>query len=238
MRQPAHGSSGRARDGRRPRIRPGKVEPPGRAGHISSREDPQAGEHDGQGDRHVDQEDWPPAQSEQIGGDEQAAGDLADDRAAGQRDRVQAERAGARRALLDVQLDAGQHLGEGERPADALHHPAGHQDDRIGRQPARQRRRPEHAKPGEEHAAVAAQVSQPRTGDEQRRRGQQVAADDQFELGARRAQVRADRRGGDVHDRRVRLVHEQHGEQDRQLPALIRCRRRPHTRQTRPRTGT
>ncbi len=60
--------------------------------------------------------------------------------------------------------------------ASALDHPGHDQDDRVGREAAGQRRRPEHGQPGQEQAAVAAQVAQPRARDDQRRRCQQVAA--------------------------------------------------------------
>jgi hypothetical protein len=68
-------------------------------------------------------------------------------------------------------------------------------------------------------------LPEPGPGDEQHREGDQVAADDEFELGPRGVQVGVDRRRRDVGDRHVGLGHEGREEQDGQQPVRVRQRR-------------
>jgi hypothetical protein len=68
-------------------------------------------------------------------------------------------------------------------------------------------------------------LPQPRPGDEQDREGDQVAADDELELGPRGVQVGVDRRRADVRDGGVGLRHEGRDEQDGQQPVSVGPRR-------------
>jgi hypothetical protein len=177
------------------------------------------GDH-GRADRRVDEEDRAPPGARQVERDEPAAGDLADHRARRERERVQADGASALGAR-EAQLDAGQRLGEHQRGAGAL------QDARADEHRRRRRQAAEHGRGGEDRHAeyedppVAVGLAEPCAGDQQRREGDHVAADDELERRARGAEVGADRGGRDVGDRRVGLDHERAHEQDREQRALV-----------------
>jgi len=59
-------------------------------------------------------------------------------------------------------------------------------------------------------------LAQAGAGDQQHRKGDQVAADHELELGAAGPQFGGDGRRGDVGDGRVGLRHERRDEQDRE----------------------
>jgi hypothetical protein len=86
-------------------------------------------------DRDVDQEDRPPAVP---GRDQHAAEDLAGHGAAGERERVPADRPRPRLAV-EVDLDTAQHLGQHQRGARALQHARDDQQRGLRREPGAQR---------------------------------------------------------------------------------------------------
>nr|WP_268904168.1 hypothetical protein [Candidatus Frankia alpina] len=96
----------------------------------------------------------------------------------------------------------------------ALRHPGRHQPDGSLREPAQQRGRGEAGHPGEEQAAVAEQVTEPPAGDDPRRVGEHIAADDEFERCGSGAESALQVGDGDVHHVGVEAVQDVGGEHD------------------------
>jgi hypothetical protein len=171
-------------------------------------------------DRHIDQEDGPPAEAGHVRRDEQATEHLAGHGAAGEGHRIAGD--GGRPCLAgEAQLDSGERLREHHCPAGALEYPRGDQHGRVGRQPAGQRRQREQGDPGQEGPPVAVRLPDPGTGDQQHRERDQVAADHQLHLPARGMQAVVNRWRGHVGDRHIHLGHERRDEQDSEQPVVV-----------------
>ena len=134
-----------------------------------------------------------------------------------------------RRAVV-LELDHRHHLRAHRRGGDALADAGGDEDLGRPRQPGEQRRQREAGQAGQEQAAVAVVVAQPRAGDQQRGVGERVARDHQLQRGAADAHVGLQRGTGDVDDRRVEAGHERPREEDGQR---LGRGRRGHVRQRR-----
>ena len=140
------------------------------------------------------QEHGPPAAAEQVRGDQQAAGDLPGDRAAGDDRGVQPHRAGPRRPG-ERALDQAEHLRDHGRGAGPLDKPQRDQHAGGGGQAAAERGQGEQGQPGQEHPAVPDDVAEPGAGDQQHRVGDDVAGDDELQPGAGGVQARRGWRG-------------------------------------------
>ena len=92
--------------------------------------------------------------------------------------------------------------------AHALHDPGRDQHAEVRRQPASERGHHERRQPDLEDAPRAQSVGEGAAGQEQGRQHQQVAVDHPLQATDSRAEVRAQRRKGDVHDRGVKDDHE------------------------------
>lgn len=155
----------------------------------------------------------------EVRGDEHAAEYLTGDSADRQRDRVRADGPHP----LDtgeVELDAGQRLGEHERRSGALDDAGADQDARIWGQPAHKRRQTERRDAGQEHPAIPVGLTETGAGNQQHRERHEVARDDKLKRGARSPKMSLNRRRRHIRDRRVRLRHERAHEQDGQQAAL------------------
>ena len=159
------------------------------------------------GDRHVDQEDHPPAGAEQVRRRERAAGDQADRR--GQA----ADRAVHREGLAPLlrredHPEGREHLRRDGGRGRALEHPEGDELTRSLGQRAGQAGEAEGRRADQEELAPAEAVAELAGRDQARGEGQQVARDDPGQLVARGVQVTLDRGQGDVDDRAVEQVHQ------------------------------
>ena len=182
-------------------------------------------------DRHVDDEDPPPAgvghqhAAQRRAGNGGQAGDGAPD--------AQGGAASIGRERGD---DDGHRLRHQHGCADALHGSEGDQQRRVGRQPAGQAGQGEDHDSADEQVALAAQVAQPAGGDQQHGQHQDVGVDHPEDLVERGVQGGDHARDGDVDDRQVEQGHEEpqgQGDQDRpRVPApFADCLGHPHSRQ-------
>ena len=129
--------------------------------------------------------------------------------------------------LVDVQPgDHAEHDRRGERAADALGDPGGHQAGRARGEAAQGGRGGEEHQPGHEDLAGAHQITEPTGRQQQQREGDEEAVDHPGQPRVGEAQVGPDRRQRDVHDRAVEDHHQLGHQQDHQGPALDvgRCR--------------
>ena len=86
--------------------------------------------------------------------------------------------------------------------------------------PQKNDERGEDDEPGDEHPAASEHVGELSAGEEQHAERQRVAVDDPLELRDRDAEVGANRRQSDVHDRVVEHDHEQPERDGEQRPPL------------------
>ena len=187
-----------------------------RAGHVDAlavgerllaRQQPLRDQEDGDADGDVDEEDPVPAQD--VGQD--AAEQHADRPAAGQHEAEDAHRLRALGGLGEQHHDQRERDGRDHRAAEALHRAGDDQDFLGAGQPAGERRHREDDDAGHEQAPVPEQVAEPAAEQQEPAEREQVGVHHPGERGLREAQIRPDRRQGDVHDRRV--------EDDHQVPA-------------------
>ena len=192
--------------------RAGDVETRGPGGGPPAGHQPVGAEEDQRADRQVDEQHPPPSRSlgqhaaEEHPGRRGQAGDRAPDA-----ERPVAVVAGVEAGGQDRQPGRRHH-----RRAGALPEPGADQHARAGGQAAGQRAggeqrgaRHEHPPPPEQVPGAAAEQQQPAVGD-------QVARQHPLQVLRREAQVAADRRQGDVHDRGIDDVEELHRAQQQQ----------------------
>jgi hypothetical protein len=166
-------------------------------------------------DRHVDQEDRPPAEAEQVVLDEQPAE---------QRPAHRAEAGGDAEPgqCLDPlgrredDLDDGEHLRDHDRAHRALHHPAGNQHARALRGAAQRRHDREAGHADQEQALAPERVAEPPAGDQDQRVGERVPGQGPLHVRIAGVQVALDGRDRDVDDGHVEEVHESGQQQDDQ----------------------
>ncbi len=192
----------------------GDVEAAVRVDRVA-RQQPVAQHQQQRAERHVDQEDRPPAGAEQVRADQHPAEHLADHAAAGQHGGVDAQRPGPGRAGEGL-LDQAHHLRHHQGRADALEQPEADQQGGVRRQPAGQRGEREGGQSELEEPAVAVAGAEPGAGDQQHRVGDRVAGDDQLQRGAGGVQVEPDGGHRDVDDGDVQDGHELAGEDERE----------------------
>ena len=182
--------------------------------------DEPAGEDDGgDADGDVDQEDRPPAPAQDVEVEEDAAEDLAGDRA--EADRHAEEREHPRPLLgREVGGQEGEDLGDHGGGAEALGQAGGHQHHAVGRDAGDQGGDGEDAEPDGEHPAAPDQVTQAGTGDEAGGIAERVSGDDHLQDGGGRVEIVLDAGGGDVDHEDVEERHERGRQDDREgLPA-------------------
>ena len=173
-------------------------------GSFGGREQPQGQEHDGDPDRKVDEED--PMPVDRVG--EHAAEHDADAAAAGGDESEQPHRLRALGGLGEEREHQRERHRRRDRTADTLHRAGGDQHPLRRREPADERRRREQRDPEQEQAPLAVQVAEPSSQEEQAAECQRVSVHDPGERRFVEAEVVADRRQGDIHDRRVEHDHE------------------------------
>jgi hypothetical protein len=173
-------------------------------------------------EREVHEED--PVPVDGLG--DHAAGQHADRRARGARERVAADGPGPQRRLGEHRRDHPEHHGRGHRAADALDEPRGDQHGLVAGQAAPQRRRGEHGQPGDEDPLAAAQVAEPPGQQEQAAERYQVRVDHPGQARLGEAEVPLDGRQRHGDDRAVQDRHQRAGaEHDQRQPARVPGRR-------------
>ena len=106
-----------------------------------------------------------------------------------------------------------------DRAAEPLHRARGDQHPLRRREAARERGEREERDADQEQPAVAEEVAEPAAEQEEAAEGEQVGVHDPRERGLGEAEVLADRRQGDVHDRRVEDDHQVARGRGRAAPA-------------------
>ncbi len=200
------------------------------AGHAAAWQHPAGTDQGEQSDRHVHEEDVPPAETEQVEVDQQATQHLPGDRRQPDRGAEHRERPGPDVAA-ERGLQHGQHLRVEQRRPDCLHGAERDERHRARSQPGGQGGEGEDADAGEEQPPGPEQVTQSTAGDQQQPVHQHVAADRQFDLGGGGVQVGPHRGHGHVHDEPVHDRHERADHHHQQQPQVasgqpLRLRRR------------
>ena len=180
-----------------------------------ARQDPPPDVQRGESDRHVDQEQRAPAGAERVelqqpAGDDRAEHGRQPDRRAHRRERLA-------HVLRGEQLaDQAERLRHHHRGGQPLQRP-GRDEGLAGRRERAPDRRDHEAGQAEQHhPAAAEQVAEPRAGHQADRQREGVRRRDPLQGRGAHRQVGADRRGGDVDDRRVEDVEDGRGEDDRE----------------------
>ena len=168
------------------------------------RQQPQRGQVHGDADRDVDEED--PVPAEHVG--EDAAEQHADRPAARQHEAEDAHRLRALGGLGEHHHDQRQRDRRDDGAAEALDRAGDHEDLLRAGEPAGEGGDGEEGDTADEHSPVAEQVTEPAAEQQEAAEGEQVGVHDPGEGGLREAQIRPDRRQGDVHDRRVEDDHQ------------------------------
>ena len=177
----------------------------GRAGgprhHAQSADEPDDAE------RHVHQEDRAPAESEQVAVGERATQDRRGDRRQAH-DRPEQRERFRELGLVEDLLEHAEALRDQERSERALCDARGDQD-AAGRRRRTQRGGGREADDAhDEETAAAESIAEAGTGDQEHRERECVGRAQPLECRRAAAQVGADRRSGDVHDRPVDQVHD------------------------------
>jgi hypothetical protein len=171
---------------------------------MGRREQAQRERVDEHADREVDEED--PVPAEDVGQD--PAREDADHAPAGQDEAEDAHRLRAVRLLGEERHEQRQRDRRDDGAADALYRPRRDEQPLRGREAAAEGREREDGDADQEEAAVPEQVAEPATEEQEAAEGQQVRVHHPGERRLREAEVVADRRQGDVHDRAVEDDHQ------------------------------
>ncbi len=175
---------------------------------------------------HVDQEDGPPSCASDVGGDEQAAEELAGHGGEPAGGAVPAQGAGAALAGGGG-LDGGEHLGHHQRGGGALRRAGDDQHLGGGRQAAQQRGQGEGGHPGEEQPPAAEAVAQASAQHEQQGVGGGVRGDDELQHGRAGVQVAVDGGQGHVDDEEVHHRQQHPDQHDHEADRAHRLALRP-----------
>jgi hypothetical protein len=191
-------------------------------GRAGLRHEPQRAEQADQPQRHVEQEDHPPAGAEEIGRDEPAGEDRPGDRGQPHHRAERRERAAHLLRREDV-LDDAEALRDQQRAEAALQHARRDEGLRRGGERAGRRREREARDPDEEDPAAAEHVAEPPSDDEEDAERERVPGGPPLHRGRAAAELGADCGGGDRDHRAVEQVHDlgdQHDGQDDPAPAV------------------
>jgi hypothetical protein len=151
----------------------------------------------------------------------QAAEDEADC-AADARNRAEgAERPVALSGLGEDRREQAQSRGGHHRAPEPLQGPADQERLLVRRQTAQERRGAEDEHPQDEEATSSVQVARPAAQDQETAEGQGVQRHDVLEVRLAQAEIRPQRRQGDVHDRRVEHDHELGGAEQEQRGSAV-----------------
>jgi hypothetical protein len=177
-------------------------------------------------DGDIDEEDDAPAESEEVGLDQEAASRLPGER--GDADHRAVDAQGAAALLVrEGHLDDREHLRAHQRRAEPLDESRDDEQPRprckaAERRGEREARHAEHEEP-----LTPVDVAEPPTGDQRHRVGERIPGDDELHLRETGVQVSLHRRDGDVDDELVEDRHERCGDDhDKREPAPripLRC---------------
>ena len=167
-------------------------------------------------DRKVDEED--PVPVERVR--EDAAEQHTDAPAGGHHESEHPHRLRAFRGLGEEEHDQREGDRGDDRAADPLHRSRAFEHVLRARETTGERRQREERDSGEEHPPVPEQVTEPAAEQEKAAEREQVGVDHPRERGLREAEIGADRRQRDVHDRRVEHDHQvAEAQHDQRQPA-------------------
>ena len=189
-----------------------------RGGDPGVRQQPRRGDEGGDADRHVDQEDRPPAGAGEVQVDQQPADQLAGGGGHAHDRGVGAERADPLRPVVHVP-DEGEHGGSDHGRRGALDQPGDEQRVHVGCEAADGRAEHEQARAEQEHPPAAPAVGEPAGHQQEAAEGECVAGDQPLEGGGVGVQVLLHGRQRDVDDEEVEDDQEDPGQQDRKRPS-------------------